>query len=246
MNKFRCSIIDDEDHAIDTLKDYIDEHAKLELIRSFNDPVKALESISPTDKLDIIFLDITMPSISGLDLAKQLKNLCKAIVLTTAHSKYAWEAFDIPVMHYLVKPFNYVTFVTTLKTVIERFVHKEMYRENGVVFVKSPDKVELIKLYIRDIMEIRGAKNYINLITTTDIHSIKMPMWEAEAILMGTQLIRVHRSHFFNVDYLEKIIGNMILTTEKQTIPIGEEYRDFMNKYYRIQTLKPGRDSNSV
>jgi DNA-binding LytR/AlgR family response regulator len=111
---YRCIIIDDEQHAIEGLKKYIDSVPELTLIQSYTDPLLALKAITEGDAVDLILLDVDMPKITGIELSKVIRNKTNKLIFTTAHTKYAYDAFEADADAYLLKPYTLGKFVITI------------------------------------------------------------------------------------------------------------------------------------
>lgn len=165
--KISCIIIDDEPHAIEGLKRYIASIPAIELIETYTDPVKAMMEISNRDVVDLVLLDVDMPGITGIELGESLRPKADKLVFTTAHSKYAYEAFQIDADDFLLKPYSLAKF---LKTVHKLFPQKpeliERIDSNDYIFVKSKeDNLRLIKIRYKDIVAIESKLNYVQIHT---------------------------------------------------------------------------------
>ena len=243
MENYTCAIIDDEDYAISTLTEHINQIPELKLVKSFTDPIQALAGISPRDNIDILFIDVDMPNISGIELATKLKDKIKLTVFTTAYSQYAVDAFGIHADDYLVKPIGKIKFIASIRHLIDNRLTKTLYHEKDILFIKTAEKNRTLKLYIKDLLFIEASKNYVRLNMVDQKHEIKITMGRIEKELANTKLVRVHRSFILNLDKIEQILGNSVRITGNNIIPIGKEYKETVMKYAEKKLIRSGRNS---
>lgn len=244
MENYRCAIIDDEDYAIATLTEHIKQIPTLKLIKSFTDPVRALAEIKPADKIDILFIDVDMPGLSGIELATMLRDYTNLVVFTTAHSQYAVDAFGIHADDYLVKPIGSVKFINSIRHLIDRQLSKSIYHEKDILFIKSAEKNRVLKLYVHDLLFIQALKNYVRLnIVGGTYYDVKNTIGNVERELSNTKLLRVHRSYILNLDKIQHLLGNSIKISDNNIIPIGKEYKDAIIRYAEINLIRSGRYS---
>lgn len=244
MENYRCAIIDDEDYAIATLTEHIKQIPALKLTKSFTDPIKALAEIKPSDKIDIIFIDVDMPSLSGIELATMLRDYTNLVVFTTAHSQYAIDAFGIHADDFLVKPIGSIKFINSIRHLIDKRLAKSIYHEKDILFIRSAEKNRMLKLYNHDILYIQALKNYVRLNIVGGIsHDIKNTMGNVERELANTKLMRVHRSYIINLDKIQHLLGNSIKISDNNIIPIGKEYKEALINYVETNLIRSGRYS---
>ncbi|TCD07669.1 response regulator transcription factor [Pedobacter frigidisoli] len=242
MENYKCAIIDDEDYAIATLTEHIKQIPGLKLVKSFTDPIQALAEIKLSDRIDILFIDIDMPGLSGIELASMLRDYTNLIVFTTAHSQYAIDAFGIHADDYLVKPIGSVKFINSIRRLIEKRLSKSIYQEKDILFIRLAEKNRILKLYIEDILFIQALKNYVRLNVSGGItHDMKNTMGNAERELANTKLMRVHRSYIINLDKIQHVLGNSIKISDNNIIPIGNEYKEAVMKYAEKNLIRSGR-----
>jgi DNA-binding LytR/AlgR family response regulator len=231
----RCLAIDDEMLALDLLEDNIKKVPFLELVKTCRNAIEALE-ILRTQSIDLIFLDIQMPDISGIQMLKSLHHK-PLVIFTTAFSNYATEGFDLDVIDYLLKPYSFERF---LKAVNKAHEHMDLLvrastqantKEPGAspnfLFVKADYK--LYKINLKDILYIEGLKDYVKIYVGEKPIVTQMSMKALEEKLPPHEFIRVHRSFivaFNKIDFIQK----QILTIGKKEIPISEHYRDQLFK----------------
>lgn len=244
MENYKCAIIDDEDYAIATLTEHIKQIPSLRIVASFTDPIQALAEIRPIDKIDILFIDVNMPGLSGIELAKMLREYTNLIVFTTAHPQYAIDAFGIHADDYLVKPIGSIKFISSIRRLIDKRLSKSIYHELDILFIRSAEKNRMLKLYVNDLLFIQASKNYVTLNIIGGVtHHIKNTMGNVELELANTKLVRVHRSYIVNVDKIQHLLGNSIKISDNNIIPIGTEYKEALMNYVETNLIRSGRSS---
>lgn len=240
-NILKCVIIDDEQHAIDLLKDYISELPSLSLYKTYNNPILALDDIKAEDDIDIIWLDIDMPGISGLELAKSLRHKTKKLIFTTAHTQYAVEAFEVKADNYLLKPIKLSRFVSLVSELTETLAQPEVVKSN-FFFIKGDEKGKLIRLDMDSIIMIEGLKNYIVIYTKTERFTTYLTMLEAEmALLNDGKFMRIHKSFIVNSEEIKKVNGSTVYLTNDIEIVLGTSYKERFYDYLNDNTIKTGR-----
>lgn len=230
-----CIIIEDQAPARRILEKYIRDIGTLQLKETFTDALTALDYLR-TERVDLIFLDIHLPKISGLDFLKSLPHPPQ-IILTTAFQDYALQGYELDVVDYLLKPFSFQRFVkavTKAKAAANNQAPSNPssndQNETGVLFIKSG--YEYIKIHVPDIHYIKADSDYTEIYLADKKHltSESLQYWENN--LNDNQFTRVHKSYIINVDKIRKIVGNQIYLPDNQTIPIGRVYKDpFMAKF---------------
>ena len=222
-----CIIIDDEPLAREAMEMLVQENKELCLLGMFNNAVSAARFMEE-HSVDLIFLDIQMPELNGLELSRLVGNKVK-IIFTTAFEQYALEGFRVDALDYLLKPFNYTEF---LRAATKALRWSEMSRVENVsanvpdsIFVKSDYK--LIQIQLKDILYIEGLKDYIRIQTEDKEGGILtlMSMKSIEDHLPGDIFIRVHRSYIVNINKIKTIERNRIVFG-KLYIPISDSYKE--------------------
>ncbi|NNC95528.1 MAG: response regulator transcription factor [Chitinophagales bacterium] len=224
----RCLIVDDEPLARDVIENYIGKVSELTLIGSCNNAVEAFEYLHK-DQIDLIFLDIQMPEITGVDFLKSLNNP-PAVIFTTAYSEYAVEGFNLNVADYLLKPVPFDRFLKAVNKVIENAMEKNLNGDSSssstpdeYMFIKTDKKI--VKIKYNDIMYIEGLKDYVMIYTKSERHITLMTMKGLEAKLPSNMFKRVHKSYIISIDKIKSILGNLIEIGEKH-VPIGKMYKE--------------------
>lgn len=224
MKLIKCIIIDDEPIAIEYLREYVNTIPELLLTGTYQNAKEALPLIQ-NQEVDLIFIDIEMPEISGLEFVKTLET-APAIIFTTAYPQYAVEGFNLNAVDYLLKPIGLERF----KQAIQK-VHKEISIqaglqpiENKFIFLKNGYKYE--KIDIQDIIFIAGNKEYATYYTKSGRTYLKNErLKNLEKDYQPYGFIRIHKSYLINTRYIKKIFNNNV-EIQGETIPIGRAYRE--------------------
>lgn len=229
----RCLIVDDDDIQRTLLEQYVNELDQLEIVATCEDAVQALKVLQ-SESVDLVFLDVEMPGMSGLDLLESLTDKPN-IILVTSHEKYAVSAFDYDVIDYLVKPIEFPRLVKAVNKVMaisNTPVDSESLSDDHI-FVK--DGKELIKLSTSDILYITALGDYITVTIQEGDHTILSTLGNFYDKLPSEKFIRVHRSYIVRVDKINKIADH-IIEINNQTIPVSKSYRNEL--YIRLNTIQ--------
>lgn len=226
----KCIIVDDEQHAIDILVHYVKQTPQLELAASFTNPLEALKMLGE-QKIDLVFLDIQMPEISGIDFIKTIQGRTK-VILTTAYSEFALEGYDLYVVDYLMKPVRYPRFLAAVQKVVEQLNPGGdnsigEAAEDDYIFVKTESKGKLLKIDLAEIDYIESMKNYMVIHRGGQKTLVYTSMKELEERLPKKQFIRVHKSFIIPISRITGIEGNLVrLKNVNAEIVIGETYKE--------------------
>jgi DNA-binding LytR/AlgR family response regulator len=232
-----CIIVDDEQHAIDILVHYVKQTPLLNLVAFTTNPLEALQILA-TQKIDLVFLDVQMPELSGIDFVRAINGHTR-VILTTAYSEFALEGYELDVTDYLLKPVRLPRFLTAvqkaakaLNEVMAEPAHQTP--EDDYIFVKTESKGKLLKINLPDIDYIEGMKNYVAIYCGGKKILVYTNMKDLEERLPQKQFIRVHRSFIIPIDRITGIEGNRVLlkgvTAEILT---GESYKEALMKIVR-------------
>jgi DNA-binding LytR/AlgR family response regulator len=231
-------IVDDEPLARDILETYIEQIPELNLIAKCSNALEANNELQ-SNKIDLMFLDIQMPQITGTDFLKSLSNP-PMVVFTTAYPNYAIEGFELDALDYLLKPISLDRFMKAVNRALEmqqllsgdtsetaEIVDNPSGEKDDFIFVKSDKK--LIKIHYSEIIYIEGLKDYV-IIRCKDSRVITLQtMKSLEAKMPSNIFKRIHRSYIVNLDEINALVGNMVEVTEKgqtKNLPIGKNYKD--------------------
>lgn len=223
--KIKCIIIDDEPLATSVLLSHAAEFQNLEIVACHNNPIEAMTALDDPD-IDVIFLDINMPKMSGLDFIRNI-DYDAFIVITTAYREYAVESYELDVFDYLVKPIPFHRFAKTMNKLTKEIALKR----NGPVNIKTQQephmflKVDkkMVKVHLHDILFIESLKDYIKVVTTIDEYIVHKSLTNITEELPSSNFIRVHRSYTIAIDKVKAVEGNIIEINNKR-IPIGRNY----------------------
>lgn len=229
---YSCLIIDDEQPARELIKAYLEVLPDFEVVGLFDNAIDGFIYLQ-SNEADLLFLDIQMPRMSGLELLKALHKKPK-VILTTAFREYAVEAFDLEIFDYLVKPISQERFLKA----ISKFLHfqeitKSVSPEpnafnNAYLFLKV-DK-DQVKVFLNDILYIEGLKDYIKVFTNDGLYVVYERLGYMEAKLPESKFIRVHKSFIVAIDKISTY-NNDSLKIQQQEIPVGRMYKQvFLNK----------------
>jgi DNA-binding LytR/AlgR family response regulator len=238
---YKCFIIDDESHAIETLKKYAIDCGQLEIIGTSQNPLEAVKYINDHKNIDITFLDIDMPEISGLDVADLIYNNT-AIIFTTGHGGYAVQGFEKNISDFLLKPISFARFLKSLTKVIAKLDKREteIPKPDAYFFVNPGIKGKMLKINYNDVEFIEGLNNYIVIHTPQNNHIIYLTMKEIEAGMPTDIFIRVHKSYIVNISKVTLVEGNKIMI-DKVILPIGSSFKDRLIKKINGSTIKTFR-----
>ncbi|UMB55281.1 response regulator transcription factor [Lutibacter sp. A64] len=208
--KTTCVIIDDEPLAINVIKNHLKEFNDIELIKTFTNAVEAL-SFFKNNAVDLIFLDINMPLLDGLNFIKSLEKK-PLIIITTAHIEYAVESYELDVLDYLVKPIPFPRFVKAINKVsknLEKQTVNKQQPEKPYFFIKI-DKKKMKKIYLDEILVIESLKDYLKITTVDNRFIIHQTLSSFTKQLPQDNFIRIHRSYTIAIDKIDTIEGNSV------------------------------------
>lgn len=238
---YKCFIIDDESHAIETLKKYATDSGLLDIVGTSQQPLEAAKYINSNKNIDITFLDVDMPEISGLDLADLIYDNT-AIIFTTGHAGYAVEGFEKNISDFLLKPISFPKFLKSVNKVITR-IDEKRHEETPIgpyFFVNPGIKGKMLKINYHDVIYVEGLNNYIVIHTPQCKHVVYLTMKEIESGLPEETFIRIHKSYIINIDLVTQMEGNKI-TIANRPLPIGSSYKEKLLKKVNTYTIKTQR-----
>ncbi|WP_378182572.1 LytR/AlgR family response regulator transcription factor [Aquimarina sp. SS2-1] len=227
----KCIIIEDQLPAQRILKKYIEDTGSLILVGTFTDALEAM-GIIKSNEVDIIFLDIHLPKISGIDFLKTLSNPPQ-VILTTAFPDYALESYEFDVVDYLLKPFSFQRFIKAISKVETKQQNLVLSTENiemNEVYVKVG--YDLVRILIDDIAYIVSDVDYteLHLQNKKHVSSERLHYWEE--LLPSKKFMRVHKSYIINSTKIDRVSGNQIYLIHQKAIPLGRAYKNnFMKKF---------------
>ena len=240
MRRIRCCIIDDEPLALELIKGYVERTPFLELVDAFQSASTAIRTIIEDD-IDIVFLDIQMSELSGIEFARVIPSKCR-IIFVTAFDKYAIDAFKANALDYLLKPVSYSEFMEAANRALKWFILAERAELRGgeqeSIIVKSEYK--LVQIPVSNILYIEGLKDYVKIYLEDSGNYVMslMSLKTFEAGLPANRFIRVHRSFIVQMSKIRLIERNRIVFG-KQYIPISDTYKNAFNEYVNKHILTP-------
>lgn len=221
----KAIIIDDEPLAINVLKNYVEQIKELKLVDTFSNAVDA-STFLQSNEVDIIFLDIHMPILDGLEFLKTLHE-APMVIITTAHEEFALESFELEVLDYLIKPIPFPRFLKAVNRIIKLkqgndSAEKNANNDHPSIFVKV-DKKKLQKIYLDEIVVVESLKDYIRIKTTTGKYIVHKTLSSFTDELPPDQFIRIHRSFTICIDKVQVVEGNSV-EIDNTRYTIGRSY----------------------
>ena len=235
-----CIAIDDEPLALTQIAGYIEKTPFLTLINKFESAFQAI-SFLQENEIDLMFVDINMPDLSGMDFVKSLKNPPK-VIFTTAYSEYAIEGFKVDAIDYLLKPIGYSDFLKAADKAKERIspkITEDTHIESNEKFLFIKSEYKILRINLSDIKYIEGMREYvrIHIENQTAVMSL-MSMKKMEEYLPDSNFMRIHRSFIVNLNKIHTIERNRIIFDNEVYIPISEQYKakfqEFLDENFLI------------
>jgi DNA-binding LytR/AlgR family response regulator len=232
----KCIAIDDEPFALELISGYIKKIPYLDLIGEFTNPFRAMEFLLKT-RVDLVFLDINMPELSGLELLKSLPVQPK-IIFTTAYSEYGAESYDFNAVDYLVKPVRYDRFLKAVNKASGNYfapkeeIISESTAEHAKQSVLIKSGSQIFKIEMDDIFYVEGAGNYMTFFTKKGKIMALLSMNEIIKLLPPNHFMRIHKSYIISLKQIDVIERGRVIIN-KTSIPIGITYREHFSKMIR-------------
>ncbi|PZR29770.1 MAG: DNA-binding response regulator [Citrobacter freundii] len=226
----KCIAIDDEPPALDVIREYLSRFPKAQLIQTFDDAVSGAEYLRNT-AVDLLFLDINMPDITGLDLARSLQAK-PMIIFTTAYKKFAFEGFELDAIDYLLKPISFDRFSKALGKAIEyqEYKNKPAQTEDEYLFVYS--EYRMIRIRLSDIEYIESLEDYIRIhLTGAKPILTLMTLKAVLEKLPPARFSRIHRSYVVATAKVESIQHKKVMLQSKTELPVSDSYTDFIRSW---------------
>lgn len=227
--QIRCVAIDDEPLALDLIREYIQHFPALKMVQTFDDAISGSEYLR-NNPVDLLFIDINMPDISGIELVRSLK-LKPMIIFTTAHKKFALEGFDLDALDYLLKPIQMDRFSKAVNKALDYFRYKNPDRTdtNEYLFVRS--EYQLVKIDLDNIEYIESIEDYIriHLVNGKPIMTL-MTLKAVSEKLPSKQFKRIHRSYVVALSKVRSIVNRKVRLTNVE-LPVSDSYAGFINEW---------------
>ncbi|NCD72293.1 LytR/AlgR family response regulator transcription factor [Mucilaginibacter agri] len=229
MEQYNCIIIEDEPLAAEILQDYIADIPFLSLKKTYSDAIHALDDLRSND-IDLIFLDINLPKLKGLEFIQTLKNP-PHIIITTAYHEYALQGYDLNIVDYLLKPIEFSRFlraINKLKLLASaKTVASSVYipGSKDYMFVNTGKKK--VKIHFQDILYIESLKEYVRIFTADKTVTTKFQLGQIEAQLPKSEFLRIHRSFMIAKEKIDAYTSTDVEIGTKQ-LPIGRSYKELV------------------
>ncbi len=227
----KCVAIDDEPLALDVLENYISKIASLSLVQTFDDAVAGAKFLE-TNNIDLLFIDINMPDLSGLELVSRLEKR-PMIIFTTAHKKFAHEGFELEALDYLLKPISFERFEKAINKALERY----QFLKSATVGI--PDSIVVrseykkVKIELDDVEFIESMEDYIKIHLLSSKHPVLtlMSLKGILEILPSKRFSRIHRSYIVPNALVKSIQNKKVMLTSEKELPISDSYLDFISSW---------------
>jgi two-component system, LytTR family, response regulator len=227
--------IDDEPMALEVIKSHASKVPFLDLKATFFNAMQALEYVKE-NQVDIVFLDINMPDLTGLDFSQLLPSHV-GVIFTTAYSQYAADAFNLNAIDYLVKPFDFVRFMKACQKALDSKSKEDNEAEMPYLFVK--DSYDLVRIVLANLLYVQSEGNYLTFKETDKKTVTRMTMTEAIDLLPAKGFMRVHKSYLVNLNHIQKVERHQVSVADKEYVPIAANYHsELMDALKQIWTVK--------
>lgn len=228
--KVTCIAIDDEPPALQLIKQYVLKTPQIQLQYVFDDAVTVKEFLQQ-QSVDLIFIDIDMPDITGLDLVRSLPNK-PMIIFTTAYKNFAYEGFELDAIDYLLKPISFARFEKAVEKAVDYYRYKSSQQTGREqhIFVRS--EYRMIRIDVDDILYVEGLEDYIkiHLLNERPLLTL-MTMKNLLEKLPADKFTRIHRSYIINTNKVKLISGKKVIIAPNTELPISDSYIDFIRKW---------------
>jgi len=228
MSKINCVIVDDEPVAREILASFVAKTPNLKLVKCCKNAMEAFEILNQ-QKIDLFFLDINMPDVSGLSLAKSINKNSK-IIFTTAYREYAVDGFDLQAVDYLLKPISFDRFLQAINKFFEttivlnsKFKNEEVSTKNDFIFVRSERK--MVKIVFDEILYVESLSDYIKIYLQDKIIVTRETISNIETKLPNKSFLRIHRSYIINLNKADSYT-NEFVEIKKNAIPMSRTYKE--------------------
>ena len=221
MDKYTCIIIEDEPLALEKTKDFVNKVPFLNLTATFDNALNGLTYLN-NNKVDVLFLDINMDELSGIELLESSK-INSQVIITTAYQEYALKGYELHITDYLLKPFTFNRFLQAVNKAQENLSQRIAEKQLDFIFVKTENRLE--KIMISDILYIEGMRDYLRIHTSNKKIMTLQSFSELEQLLPTQLVCRVHKSYMVAVNKIESIERSRIKIAD-QLIPVSETYKE--------------------
>lgn len=221
MDKYSCIIIEDEPLALEKTRDFVNKVPFLQLSATFDNALTGLAYLN-NNKVDVLFLDINMDELTGIELLESSK-INSQVIITTAYQEYALKGYELQITDYLLKPFTFNRFLQAVNKAQENIVKRSTDTQPEFIFVKTENRLE--KIMIDEILYIEGMRDYLKIHTTTKKIMTLQGFSEFEKLIPSNLVCRVHKSYMVSLNKIESIERSRIKIAD-QLIPISDTYKE--------------------
>lgn len=221
----KCIVIDDQQYAIDAMVRYIHEMPNMEVLATFSDSLVALDEVRKGEDVDFIFLDIEMPHLTGLELAKSLRSKTRFLVFTTSHERHALDAFELQANQYLLKPITFAKFAIAVTDLLKHQSITAASISPKFQFIKAEYKNTYHYINPTEILYIQAAKNYVVIVLEKEQFVTHLGLNALEGALSTKDFIRVSKSFIIAKHAIRKIEGNSIKLKNDHVVQVGRTYK---------------------
>jgi two-component system LytT family response regulator len=240
MNKIKCMVIDDEPLAVQLLESYINRTDFLELVATSDNPISASKILEKNPEVQLLFLDIQMPELSGIDFSATLSSDIR-IIFTTAFSEYAISGYKVNALDYLLKPFNYEEFLLAAQKAQNWFDligNKSEAESSDQLFIKSG--YQTVQIRLSDVLYFQGFKDYIKIYLESQSAPILtlMTMKKMTSSLPDDRFIRIHRSYIVPISKIVSADKDTVKMVSGAKLPISDSYKEELQKVIESRTIR--------
>jgi two-component system, LytTR family, response regulator len=221
MDKHTCIIIEDEPLALEKTKDFVNKVPFLHLSATFDNALTGLAYLN-NNNVDLLFLDINMDELSGIELLESSK-ITSQVIITTAYQEYALKGYELQITDYLLKPFTFNRFLQAVNKAQENLVHRTLDAQPDFIFVKTENRLE--KVMLDEIVYIEGMRDYLRIHTVNKKIMTLQNFSELEKVIPSSLVCRVHKSYMVALNKIDSIERSRIKIAD-QLIPISETYKE--------------------
>lgn len=224
MTSLNCLIVDDEPVARKILREYIEDITFLNLVAEAEHPIAA-NNILQRQSIDLVFLDIQMPRVNGIEFLKKLVDP-PLVIMTTAYPDYALQGFELDVLDYLVKPIGNDRFLKAVNKANDYYGLRNKSADSVIddFFIRSNQKIE--KILMKEVLYIEGLSNYLCIHTTVRKFISHLTIKGIEEGLPNNQFVRIHKSYLVSVNAIQSVDGQEVKLSNKQSLPLSKHFKD--------------------
>ncbi len=240
--ELKCITIDDEDYSLTQLEELILMTPGVVHLKSFNNAYHTLTYLHDQKHVDVIFLDIEMPQINGIEAAKLLRPYCDFLVFVTGHSEYGAQSFEIGADGYLLKPVSEVKFIQQVQRLLETKSNESSIKNpDGFLLVKGGSKHKYVSIQLEKVLYIKSMSNYVRIFLTDEEHITYHTMKHIEeAIKERTEFLRINRSEIISFNHVKQVNGYQILLNNGDKFMVSRSYKNKFDEFLRDRLPGPG------